>query len=293
MRSPLSVRGRHIVDASGRPVILRGANVMHGEWAGHLDWERRAIPEFAANWKGNVLIRGFASQPVNDGDAGYLAQLDELVHLSDVHNLYLVLAWRAHATNGPQPPQPDAAAGAALAALSARYRARTHVAYALQVEPHTENRTVVAWAGLRPMFESMVDEIRAAAAPFEPLVMIPGTDWSRDLRGAIDDPVARPNVVYKTHPYNPSRDFQPLFGRAHDAGLPVFVGEFAPANAQQHTHMTLDDVRDLMTFTRARGIGWAAWLLDYETHSLMNEEDLTPTAPYGVLVRAELAEAHA
>jgi len=47
----------------------------------------------------------------------------------------------------------------------------------------------------------MVDAIRPAAAPSEPLVMIPGTNWSRDLNGAITDPIKRPNVVYKTHPY--------------------------------------------------------------------------------------------
>jgi hypothetical protein len=258
--TPLAVRGRDIVDATGRPIILRGANVMHAEWAGHLEWERRAIPEFATNWNASVLIRGFASDPVNRGDPAYLSQLDELVDLSETHNLYLVLAWRSHVVNGPQPPQPDAAARTALAALAGRYRSRPHVVYALQVEPHTQ---------------------------------IPGTDWSRDLRGAIDDPVDRPNVVYKTHPYNPSRDFQALFGRAHDAGLPVFVAEFAPANPQQHTHMTMDDVRDLLAFTRARRIGWAAWLLDYETHSLMNEEDLTPTSPYGEAVRAELLAGHA
>jgi mannan endo-1,4-beta-mannosidase len=291
--TPLAVRGRDIVDATGRPIILRGANVMHAEWAGHLEWERRAIPEFATNWNASVLIRGFASDPVNRGDPAYLSQLDELVDLSETHNLYLVLAWRSHVVNGPQPPQPDAAARTALAALAGRYRSRPHVVYALQVEPHTQNLTLVRWARLRPMFETMVDEIRAASAPFEPLVMIPGTDWSRDLRGAIDDPVDRPNVVYKTHPYNPSRDFQALFGRAHDAGLPVFVAEFAPANPQQHTHMTMDDVRDLLAFTRARRIGWAAWLLDYETHSLMNEEDLTPTSPYGEAVRAELLAGHA
>ena len=260
---------------------------MHAEWAKHMHWERRAIPEFAAHWKGNFLIRGFASQPVNANDADYLAQLDELVDLADANAMYLALAWRAHTVNGPQPPYPDGAAADALAQLASRYRTRPHVVYALQVEPHTAKLTFVTWTKLRPLFETMVDGIRSAARPFEPLVFIPGTDWSRDLSGAVDDPVDRPNVVYKSHPYNPSRDFQGLFGDAHDAGLPVFVGEFAPSNPDQKTCMDMDDVRDLFAFTRARGIGWAAWLLDYETHSLMHEADLSPTT-YGAAVQAEL-----
>ena len=69
------------------------------------------------------------------------------------------------------------------------------------MEPNVEGGIIVSWTTLRPLFESMVDAIRPAAAPSEPLVMIPGTNWSRDLNGAITDPIKRPNVVYKTHPY--------------------------------------------------------------------------------------------
>jgi hypothetical protein len=74
-----------------------------------------------------------------------------------------------------------------------------------------------------------------------------------------------------------------LFGDAYDAGLPVFVGEFAVDQG-----MTMTDVSDLLAFTRVRHIGWAAWLLDYETFPLMNEADLSPTTPYGTTVQAEM-----
>jgi hypothetical protein len=79
-----------------------------------------------------------------------------------------------------------------------------------------------------------------------------------------------------------------LFGDAYDAGLPVFVGEFAPSDEQENTNMTMDDVSDLLAFTRERHIGWAAWLLDYETHALMIKDDLSPTTPYGTTVQAEM-----
>ena len=55
---------------------------------------------------------------------------------------------------------------------------------------------------------------------------MPGTDWSRDVSGAITNPVQRENVVYKSHPYNNQSQFQHQFVDAHNAGLPVFIGEF-------------------------------------------------------------------
>lgn len=283
----LTTSGNRIVTTDGDEVLLRGANVIHAEWQDDLNsaWEQRAIPELAAHWHGTVVSRGFASNPVTSGDPRYLAMLDVVVALAQANRMYAILAWRSHQINASQPPRPDEEARRALATLAARYRGRSHVIYALQVEPHD-----TSWRTLRPLFETMVDEIRQAAAPFEPLVLIPGTNWSRDVSGAINDPVARAGVAYKSHPYNPHSDFPALFGVAHDAGLPVFVGEFGPGEPADPVNvMTMDDVRALLAFTRERRIGWAAWLLDYETYALMASfDDLRPTRPYGRAVRAEM-----
>ena len=54
--------------------------------------------------------------------------------------------------------------------------------------------------------------------------------------------------------------------------------------------MTMTDVNNLLAFTRARQIGWAAWLLDYETHPLMKKADLSPTDPYGKDVKADMGK---
>src|SRR5437764_1264892 len=69
----LKTDGNKIVTEDGQEVILRGANIMRAEWdwffGKSMDWENKAIPELATNWHGNVLTRGFASDPVNSGDA--------------------------------------------------------------------------------------------------------------------------------------------------------------------------------------------------------------------------------
>jgi hypothetical protein len=177
---------------------------------------------------------------------------------------------------------PDDQAQQALVKLAQRYRGRPSVMYALQVEPHD-----VTWNQLQPRYVQMVDAIRAAASPDKPIIMIPGTDWSRDVSEAITNPVPRENVVYKTHPYNNSNQFQHQFIDAYEAGLPVFVGEFGPVQGA----MTMADVNALLTTAHQRNIGWAAWILDDQTGStalVTGSSTAGPTSPYGVSVKNEM-----
>jgi hypothetical protein len=117
--------------------------------------------------------------------------------------MYVIFAWRSHGIHGDQPEMPDDSAQQALANLAQRYRGKPNVMYALQVEPHD-----VTWSQLQPRYVQMVDAIRTASAPYKPIIMVPGTDWSRDVSGAITSPVRRENVVYKSHPYNNQSQFQ-------------------------------------------------------------------------------------
>lgn len=172
---------------------------------------------------------------------------------------------------------PDNRAKRALAKLAARYKNKSNVIYSLQVEPH-----YVSWSQLRPRFDSMVAAIRQAAAPNEPLIMVPGTDWSRDLNDAIADPVKGRGIVYSSHPYNAASEFQTLFGDAFDAGLPVFIGEFGPWT----NGMTDSDVMALLALTKQKGIGWAAWAFDYAANALINQ-DLQPTN-IGKIIKDEM-----
>jgi hypothetical protein len=279
----LATSGNRIVTAdTGQDVVLRGANVLRSEWDLQMNAERRAIPALAS-WKGNVIVRGFASDPVNANNAHYLAMLDEHVTLAAAHRMYVVFAWRSHDINGHQPPMPDDRAQQSLAALAKRYSTKSNVMYALQVEPHD-----VTWAQLQPRFVQMVDAIRAAAAPHKPIVMVPGTSWGRDVSGAITQPVPRDNIVYKTHQYNPASDFQRYFLNTHNAGKPVFIGEFGYV---PEIGMNMPDVRALMDTARERGLGWAAWKFDHEggPNLVTDSTTFTPSSPYGEAVHAALS----
>jgi Cellulase (glycosyl hydrolase family 5) len=271
---------RLVTDPGGHEVVLRGANIMGSEWDGSMDWERRAFPMLAGTWHGDVVVRGFAADPVNANDPTYLSWLDEYVELAEANRVYVVFAFRSYAINGAQPRMPGRRAQRALAALAGRYRDRTNVIYGLQVEPHD-----VGWRTLRPRFEAMVDAIDAAAH-HEPIVMVPGITWSRDVSPAIRAPVRRENVLYSAHAYAPAQDFERYFGRVHAAGLPVFVSEFGEA---PDLGMAMSDVHSLLRYTCKARIGWAAWNFDDKgPPALLASRDGTPTIPYGVAVKAAM-----
>src|SRR5579859_1109594 len=200
----LTTKDNKIVTAdSGQEVLLHGVNNMESEWRGNMDWETKAIPELARNWKGNIWIRGFASEPINDNDASYLSMLDQYVSLTAANRMYIVFSWRSVKINGKQPNMPNDGAQQALVKLATRYKDKSNVIYALQTEPHN-----VSWSTLKPRFETMVAAIRQAAAPYVPLIMVPGADWSRDLQDATADPINAGGIVYSSHPYNAAVKFQ-------------------------------------------------------------------------------------
>jgi len=292
-----TANSRIVSCVSGADVLLRGANIdgEHYQIGPGYDWsngdERNAIPALRS-WGANVLLQSVASGPIlRDSTtnsrgrpvtrAQYLGFLDGVVAATRAQGMYVILAYRMPHVDVAQPPRPDEAAEAALAFLAGRYKDQPHVLYATQVEPHD-----VSWASLRPQWERVIDRIHEAAAPAKPLVMVSGPNHARDLRGAVSDPVNRPNVVYKAHYYGvKDRGFDELMALwtpAIDAGLPVFLGEFGPGDSQL-----------LLDYTEARGIGWAAWHFWHEGHPTLvqNLSDFAPTA-WGEQIKGALA-AHA
>jgi len=282
----LKTSGNQIVTVDGRSVTLRGANIGRSEWLFawgiNMDAENRGIPILHNQWKGNVFLRGFASDPVNSGNASYLELLDQHVRLAEANSMYVIFSWRSHEINGEQLNMPDDRAQNALAILAQRYKGIPNVIYSLQVEPHN-----VTWATLKPRFTQMVDAIQAVSEPYKPIIMVPGTNWSRNLGEAITNPIVRQSIVYKTHPYNDKGLFQSEFLDAYDAGLPVFIGEFGYSPS---LNMDMDDVNTLMEIARSRNIGWTAWLFDYQGPPTLvtNINTFDPTFPYGAAVKDQM-----
>lgn len=254
----LHVEGNQIKDESGRTVLLRGVNIENREWmwasGPSINYERKAIPKVtgvpsAGGWGGNVVLLAVSSGPVNRNDATYLGQLDELVALAKSNSAYTLLVYRTAEPNGSQPPMPDQAAEDAMARLAGRYASEPAVLYGLQVEPHD-----VSWSTLKPRLTSMVDAIRTKNP--KAMIAIPGTQWGRYIHWALEDPIPRDNLIYKSHYYDAFSHFDTAYKLSLVAAqYPVILGEFGAG-----TQMSLTDVVNLLNASEILGISWVGWL---------------------------------
>ncbi|MCI0437650.1 MAG: cellulase family glycosylhydrolase [Chloroflexi bacterium] len=285
----LETNGNRIVDEFGNTVILRGVNIENREWvwdeSKSIDFERSAIPVAAGappdGWGANVITLAIASGPVNRNDLIYLQNLDELVALAKSNDAYTFLVYRYVEPDAEQPRMPDQSAQDAMAKLAERYKNEPAVLYGLQVEPHD-----VTWGALKPRFTSMIDEIRAKNP--RALIAVPGTEFGRTIRHALNDPIERPHLVYKTHPYDTWDTIQSQYQlSAVAARYPVLIGEFGPG-----AQMSFNDVLTLLEFAETQGISWIGWLFHEEGCPCMLSDaaTFTPT-DYGTLVANLLIEA--
>lgn len=302
----LAVNGSQIVrQDTGQPVLLRGANLLRFEWDGNTQAEETLIPRLANEWKGNVAMVGFASDPVLSNanhpyGGSYLGLLDKIVSVAKANNVYVVFSFRSYKVNGSQPfGVPTSNAIKALEKLAGRFKNEDHVMYAAQVEtngsanwPPNTNPT---WATVKPYYRMCVDAVNIAASK-KTIVMTSAPAYGRYINpavtnrisGTIANGIRRNNVVvYKTHPYGRSKYFQGWFGAMVDAGLPVFVGEFGLTGGSADHDMSKTDVQILLDYCDTKKLGWTAWMFDYQGGPALitSNTTATPTVPYGQMVK--------
>jgi hypothetical protein len=128
------------------------------------------------------------------------------------------------------------------------------VLFGLTNEPHgpEENNPELAQRYL-----DSIDAIRAVEAsegvPEHIVVVQAPQQWARDLVYFVDEPLARSNVAYEVHPYNPETDFDYLLTQPKQT-LPIIVGEYGPT-----AYSTESDIRALWELCQELDIPHLAW----------------------------------
>lgn len=300
------VQDGKMVWPDGTLVRAKMANFMTHEHHGNADTIVKALDVMGREWGLDGAVFGYASRAVLENTKHpystipYLDILDTAVDAAGKRKQLALYGPRysgieGRLTDGGPPthqqyvgPPPQEAIDS-LVFLAKRYANAPHVMFKCQIE---YNGGEDAWEPVRAYSQKCVDAIRVTGS--QAIVMTSGHGWGRMVNGAIDAPVKGENVMYAPHPYGRQSAWQDWFGKAVDAGLPVFFAEFGPMNFGEPAVMEEKDYTALMAYAERHGIGWAAWAAEFPQNPTLladGSDRFAPSTPFGERVKAAMLNA--
>lgn len=280
----LRVEGTRLVNASGKPVLLRGVNIASLEWSNQGEHMPEAVDHAIRVWKANLIRLPLAQDRwfgktahQTDGGLAYRGVVDGLVDACTAAGVYLDLdlhwsnrgQWSSEGGKLAQHLLPDRYSVAFWRDVATRYQNHPFVIFGLYNEPHdvsweawrnggtvTEkppknatNQPPVSYEAVG--MQNLYDAARATGAGN--VVTVSGLDWGYDLRGVLDGhALSGTNIIYETHPYPWKKDWDRNFGQASEK-YAVLIGEWGGSAKN------LDYGQRLMDYARPRGLSWTAW----------------------------------
>ncbi len=284
--SSLSIKGGRVLDASGAPFVMRGANVMHAWFPRRSEQSLRDLASFGANTVRLVLANGDRWPKTT------ARQLTKLLRLCD--ELGLIAIVEIHDTTGlgevPEATPLDRA-----------------VDYWIEMKPHLVGREdrVVINLGNEPLGNGHPEQKwvdistsavrRMRAAGFMHLLMVDAASWGQDwehhsLRRAPEvfaaDPLAR--TVFSVHMYDvfsTREKVESYLDTFAALGLPLVVGEFAADHGADKPIA----VEAILKLCAQRGIGYLGWAWSgcsapLESLDMVEAFDPRRPSPWGRLI---------
>ena len=256
----LHVEGTRLVDASGRPVQLRGVSTLGLAWYPEFV-NGRAFRTLRDDWGANTVRLAMytceAGGYMTDGDRARLeALIDSGVKLCGDLGLYAIVDW--HILSDGDPNRHADAAEDFFGRISARYAGQRHVLYEICNEP---NGPEVTWPVVKAYAERIVPVIRANAP--EAVILCGSPTWSQDVDLAAKDPIDDKNLMYTLHFYAATHG-EALRSRAEAAlaaGAPLFISEFSICDASGDGAIDWASAAAWRALICRHGLSYIAWSL--------------------------------
>jgi cellodextrinase len=165
--------------------------------------------------------------------------------------------------------------------------------YELFNEP-TDVERPLSWEIWRPMMEQLIDEINIVDDG--KIYLVAGMNWAYLLDEVLENPVARRNVAYVTHPYPQKREqpwepqWEEDFGKVADV-YPVVATEFGfviKGERGEHTPVVGDETygNAIIDYFDSKGISYTVWCFDPSwSPALLDDFDFTPSPRQGVFFK--------
>ena len=274
----LRVEGVNIVAQHNQKVALKGISLGWHNWWPQF-YNPFVVEYLTHDWHISVIRAAMGVEPAG----GYLenpekskALIKIIIDAAITNGLYVIVDWHSHGTFTDQ-------AEVFFSEIAQRYASYPNIIYEIFNEP--EN---IPWDEIKKYSIRIIEAIRKYDK--NNLIIVGTPNWSHDVDVAADSPIAGyENILYSLHFYAASHDY--LWSKAEYAvnrGLPVFVSECSPSEAEGNG--TLNKIRFSiwMDFLKRNKISFVLWgLYDKEESTAM----LKPEANYfGNWPRDQLTE---
>jgi endoglucanase len=258
--------GNRVVDASGKPLQLRGMSLFWSQWSDY--HTAGSIDQLVDDWHA-TLVR----VPLGVESGGYLespadneAKVVTVVDRAIARGVYAVIDWHDHHATDHQ-----AAAIEFFTRMATKYGASPGVSFEIYNEPMG-----VQWPAVRSYAEAVLAAIRGAGATN--LVIVGTPNYSQDVDVAAGSPISGySDVAYTLHFYAATHKqaLRDKAKKALDAGLPLFVTEWGTCEASGDGVVDQAETKTWLGFLSQNQISWANWSLNNKAEAC---SALTPGA---------------
>ena len=316
----LAVQGNQILTGDGKPFHGRGANLHDTrscnactslpEDATLVAEVKRRADELTGAWHANFVRLDLEAYAADDGyrkqykgildDPTYLANTKAIVtHLASKPGVYVLLSdWTDPTISVVE--WPTAATRQVWTKLAKTFKDEPRVLFGLVNEPHDDpSKNDQLWTAMNDTVQAIRDAEKKAGGR-QHLVVVQGThEYARHVDYYVTHPITAgggTNIAYEVHVYNPTKDFDAMFIQPSKS-IPVIIGEYGPFTAPP---MTIADITNMMNAAEQAGVPYMAWSFHQRCPPNLYEDvpgggcgigvPMKPTAPFGELVKARLAQ---
>lgn len=277
----LSVKGAKLLDASGKPVVLRGQAFGWDNWWPQY-YNASVVRWLWEDWCVDVVRPAMGIEP----DGAYLGnpaaskqRIEAVIDGAIEAGVYVIVDWHAHNLH-------QAEAVAFFSELAAKYGDKPNVIYEIVNEPEKDE----TWPQVKEYATAVIGAIRQHDP--DNIVIVGSPEWDQRIDLVAADPLqGQTNVMYSVHFYaDTHKDWlRKRTQAAVDAGIPVFVSESSGPQASGQGQNNYTEWKAWVDFMEENQISW----LNYSVSDKANEtcSILEPGGnPSGGWTAAELTE---
>ena len=248
----LAVKGTHLVNQKGEPVVLRGMSYgWHNWWprfynAGTVKW-------LTDDWKVTVVRAAMGVGVYTDSSylknpEFSLEKIEAVVEGAIANDIYVIIDWHSHHMYTKE-------AVAFFSSMAKKYGDNPHVIYEIFNEPVNDS-----WTDLK----AYSIEVIKAIQEYDPdnIILVGNPHWDQDIHIVADDPIeGYDNIMYTLHFYAATHK-EWLRDRGDYAiakGIPIFVSECASMDASGNGALDREEFDVWIAWMEKNKISWVTW----------------------------------